>query len=313
MPAKVVIYIFRFLIKSVCLIVLFVIYLLSILSYTIPIPTELTDTYTTQDTYIAEYTISEDVSCVVFEISKYDDWHGLGFMDPGDPVDSTELEDTKETLNTELKLEVMPTIVNELSTAVGINSDVEGWVFIEDTNINYPILRRAGDNSFYLSHKLDGTYSAAGSVMLDKTSQDLESDVVFLQAHSSKSGQQFGQLLKYKERDWLLDHKFVWVVPTEGNVVEGNVVEGSIVEDTVAHCYEIFAVVLLNANTEGLQVAFKDSAERLRYFKDISERSLVELPLPVDLQNVLILSTCSYEGQNYRCVVFAARVGEVVQ
>ena len=47
-----------------------------------------------------------------------------------------------------------------------INPDVVGWIFIEGTNINYPVVQ-GEDNDYYLSHLLDRSSNSSGSIFLD--------------------------------------------------------------------------------------------------------------------------------------------------
>ena len=47
------------------------------------------------------------------------------------------------------------------------NSDIVGWLEIEDSNINYPVLQGT-DNSFYMTHNYKKQYSKNGSLFLDK-------------------------------------------------------------------------------------------------------------------------------------------------
>ena len=35
-----------------------------------------------------------------------------------------------------------------------------GWIKVEDTNINYPVVQSVNEPNFYLKHKFDKTYSA---------------------------------------------------------------------------------------------------------------------------------------------------------
>ena len=42
------------------------------------------------------------------------------------------------------------------------NEDMVGWIKVEDTNINYPVVQSVNEPNFYLKHKFDKTYSAYG-------------------------------------------------------------------------------------------------------------------------------------------------------
>ena len=44
-----------------------------------------------------------------------------------------------------------------------INEDIVGWIKIENTNINYPILQD-NDNLKYLKHSYNGSYNSNGSI-----------------------------------------------------------------------------------------------------------------------------------------------------
>ena len=47
-----------------------------------------------------------------------------------------------------------------------INEETVGWIEIENTNVNYPIVKHK-NNSYYLSHSFDNSYNDAGWVFLD--------------------------------------------------------------------------------------------------------------------------------------------------
>ena len=47
------------------------------------------------------------------------------------------------------------------------NQDIVGWLEIEDTNINYPVLQ-GKDNEYYMTHNYKKQKSKNGSIFLDK-------------------------------------------------------------------------------------------------------------------------------------------------
>lgn len=47
------------------------------------------------------------------------------------------------------------------------NSDVEGWLYIEGTNINYPVIFHAGDNQYYVSRGYDKKPDKNGVIYLE--------------------------------------------------------------------------------------------------------------------------------------------------
>lgn len=68
---------------------------------------------------------------------------------------SVEDKDNKEFANINLKV--------DFDMLKKVNSDVVGWIYIEDTPINYPIVQGT-DNSFYLKHLFNKEYGIAGCV-----------------------------------------------------------------------------------------------------------------------------------------------------
>ena len=48
-----------------------------------------------------------------------------------------------------------------------INGDIVAWIKVPGTKVDYPVVK-ARDNSFYLSHGIDGSYSQYGAVFMDQ-------------------------------------------------------------------------------------------------------------------------------------------------
>lgn len=86
------------------------------------------------------------------------------------------------------------------------NSDIVGWIEIEGTNINYPVLQ-GEDNEYYLTHNYKKEKSQKGSIFLSKDYDlKLPSDNLLIYGHNLISGQMFNNLLKYKDREFYEKH-----------------------------------------------------------------------------------------------------------
>ena len=92
-----------------------------------------------------------------------------------DDIASENNENSKNTENIENIENSKTDVIEEVKTERMLkveklkeeNSEIVGWVEIEDTNINYPVLQ-AADNSYYLTHNYQKKYSKSGSIFLDK-------------------------------------------------------------------------------------------------------------------------------------------------
>ena len=86
------------------------------------------------------------------------------------------------------------------------NQDIVGWIEIEGTNINFPVLQGT-DNQYYMEHTYTKEYSKGGSIFLDKSYDwNLPSTNLLLYGHNNKNGTMFQNLLKYKDESFYKEH-----------------------------------------------------------------------------------------------------------
>lgn len=78
-----------------------------------------------------------------------------------------------------------------------VNGDVIGWIYIEDTDISYPMLR-GRDNQQYLFQSYEKKYLTAGSIYIDyRCSQDFTGSRTVVYGHNMHNGSMFGRLDKF--------------------------------------------------------------------------------------------------------------------
>ena len=86
------------------------------------------------------------------------------------------------------------------------NSDIIGWIEIENTNIDYPVLQ-CSDNDFYMNHNYKKEFSINGSIFLDKAySWNPPSSNLLIYGHNMKNNTMFQNLLNYKDKNYYNTH-----------------------------------------------------------------------------------------------------------
>mgnify|MGYP003592367595 CR=1 FL=1 len=98
-----------------------------------------------------------------------------------------------------------------LAELQGINADACAWLTVDDTNIDYPVLR--GDtNSKYLNIDIYGVYSLGGSVFLDyRSSGDFTDRYSLIYGHHMAGGMMFGDLEQFAEKTFFDKHATGWL------------------------------------------------------------------------------------------------------
>ena len=96
-----------------------------------------------------------------------------------------------------------------------INPDVIGWIYCEDTFIDYPIVQ-AADNDYYLRRMLNGQYNYSGSIFMDyRCSPDFSDSVSIVYGHNMKNSSMFGELPRYMESGFYEEHPEMWLLLPE--------------------------------------------------------------------------------------------------
>jgi sortase B len=219
------------------------------------------------------------------------------------PIDKTEIADQMKKI-TEEKLEEFKErgILQKFWMLLNANPDVKGWIKIEGTNIDYPVLQPAEgeDPEYYLRRNIFKKEDKCGSIFIDESCA-LDTKNIVLHGHNMTStDNMFHYLLQYDKLSFYKDH------PT-------------ISFDTIYKTgeWKIFAVI----KTEGVAKKsgifdytisdFKDKSEFLNFIYQLRERSIYDLPVDINQKDkILMLSTCSYEIKNYRTVIIARRIRE---
>lgn len=83
------------------------------------------------------------------------------------------------------------------------NDEIYSWIYIPDTNINYPVCRSNTNDNFYLDHDIYGNYSFSGSIYSQYCNSIYMHDrVTVLYGHNMADGSMFADLYKFTNTDF---------------------------------------------------------------------------------------------------------------
>lgn len=165
---------------------------------------------------------------------------------------------------------------------IELNNETVGWIEIEDTNINYPIVRHK-DNSYYLSHSFDHSLNDAGWVFLDyRNSLNTLDKNSIIYAHGRIDGSMFGSLKFLFNDDYFNKEKHEFNVYTP----------------TRTYTFEVFSFYKIRTTSDYLTNNFDDDEEFLNFTDKLKIRSAYNFNVDISSNDrILTLSTCynSYE------------------
>ena len=106
-------------------------------------------------------------------------------------------------------------LVNCIKANAEKNADVIGWIRIEGTLIDYPVVQ-TDDISYYLTHDAARRINVNGAIFLDRNCDPISlSGNNILYGHHMKDGSMFAALVEYDDEDFLRDHPIIEFATTE--------------------------------------------------------------------------------------------------
>ena len=172
------------------------------------------------------------------------------------------------------------------------NADVVGWIYADDTPIDYPIVQ-AADNDYYLRRMLNKRYNVSGSIFMDyRSASDFSDPLTVVYGHNMKNDTMFGSLTKYGDGGYYEAHPWLWLLTPAGNF-RIDVVAGFDVSPSSA--------IYQYPETAAEMSSWLDALAS--YPSDFTSHDAI-----ADGDRVILLSTCSYAFDNARYVV----VGKLV-
>ncbi len=178
------------------------------------------------------------------------------------------------------------------------NNDFAGWLHIDNTKINYPVMLTPDEPEYYLRRAFDKSASQSGTPFIG-AGGNIDSDLFIIYGHNMKNDTMFGTLDNYADKSfWENNKTFTFATVYEKRE------------------YEVFAAIktrILQADETGFRyynMAGELTQDEYRELTDwLLDKALYSTGIaPAYGEQILILSTCAYHTDNGRFIVAARRI-----
>ena len=174
------------------------------------------------------------------------------------------------------------------------NNDLKGWIKIEDTNINYPVMQ---NGNYYLRRNFYKNKSKLGTPYLADYCNIRTSDILTIFGHHINQGYMFADLIKYQDYDYYKNHKYIKFYTLENYKTIENIYEVCFAFKIKAENYNYYSYT-----------SFYDVKDFKEYVETCKRLSIYDTETKFDYGNKFItLSTCEYSQDNGRMIVIGVK------
>ncbi|MBE6562516.1 MAG: sortase [Ruminococcaceae bacterium] len=183
----------------------------------------------------------------------------------------------------EYNLDLAP-IKASLSSLRQLNDEVTGWIYVENSRINYPLMRSStGYDEYYLTHAYTGEYLAVGSIYLVGECSPVltENYNSLIYGHNVVNGSMFHDVTKFFDPEFFAN-SYIYIYTFDG-----------------AYIYKPFSVYETLSDYNYIQTSFENETEFLEFAERVAGNSEVPCDEKVKSGDTIItLSTCTNGGVN---------------
>ena len=173
------------------------------------------------------------------------------------------------------------------------NNDVVAYIKVNNTNIEYPIVKTS-NNNFYLNHSFDKSKNSRGWIFVDyKNKFDNTDKNIVIYGHNMRDGSMFGSLKNILNEEWYNNTKNMNITFLTEN---GN------------YIYKVFSIYKIESEDYYIKTNFKNDEDYEKFLNTIKNRSIKNFDINLNINDKIItLSTCA-NNNKYRIVLHAKKL-----
>ena len=204
------------------------------------------------------------------------------YQDITTPITNNQTSQTQNNTNNDINI--------NLNYYIKKNKDTVGWLKINDTNINYPVVQ-SKDNDYYLNHDFYKRKTSIGWIFADYRNnlEKLNTNTI-IYGHNLINKTMFGNLPDFLKEKWLNQKEIpnIYFSTTKYNST-----------------WQIFSIYKTNPTTDYLQTQFNSIENYINFLKTIKNKSIKNFSISIEpTDKIITLSTCDDTGK-YRVVIHA--------
>lgn len=187
-----------------------------------------------------------------------------------------------------------------LKSLYDINKDIVGWLKIENTSFNYPVMQ-SKIKDYYLRRDFYKNYSNYGTPYIANNCDIGTSDNIVIYGHHIRGNKMFGYLGNYRSKEFYENNKIIKFYTLQDNKTIKTEYEIFAVFKTVVYSNKGFKYYdYTNFNNEFEYNTFIEKCKNLSFYKTGIR--------PEYKEKIITLSTCEYSNRNGRLVVMAREI-----
>jgi len=193
----------------------------------------------------------------------------------------------------------LPLINVDFTELTKNNKDTVGWINVNNTNINYPVVQTQ-NNEDYLTKAFDGTKNQAGWIFADYRNNMKEFDQnTVIYGHSRLNSTMFGTLFNVLNKSWYTNkynHVIKFSTPYENTM------------------WQVFSVYKIEPEVYYLTTSFSNNTEYTKFLNTLKSRSIYDFNVELsESDKIMTLSTCSDAAGTGRIVLHAKMIKKEVR
>jgi len=179
------------------------------------------------------------------------------------------------------------------------NEHIYAWIYIPETNVNYPILQHPTEMNYYLERNIDHSKGLPGCIYTQNiNTKDFTDGNTVVYGHNMKNGSMFKTLHSFEDEAFFDANRYIYIYTPEKALV-----------------YEIYAACQFSNEHLLYKYNFNDMDADIAFMDDLKESDGSKNQIRVDMQTLadsplVTLSTCISSRPNNRWLVVGVLLGE---